>query len=188
MATAAVRSQFGVRLASVYAPGILASFGSGRLRIDVRAVALDGGAAYRAALASDLAARREAGSQLLRNPRIGVPAAARSELLAGQVDSRLLATLATLAAFEPVQVMAFGDSGPGASAGMPLRAVEVAVSGRTAGRAAGLRNMLAFVRAQRPPYLPASAAINPGAGGSSELSIEFAAPSPVGLLPAQQAP
>jgi hypothetical protein len=187
MATAAVRSQFGGRLASVYAPGILASFGSGGLRIDVRAVALDGAAAYRAALASDLAARREAGTQLLRNPRISVSAAARSELIAGQVDSRLLSTLAAVTAAEPVQVTAFGDSGPGASAGMPLRAVEVAGPARAADRAAGLRSMLAFVRAQRAPYLPAQAAIIRGAGGSSVLSIEFAAPSPVGLLQTQQA-
>jgi hypothetical protein len=188
MATAAVRSQFGIRLASVYAPGILASFGSGGLRIDVRAVALDGAAAYRAALAADLAARRGAGRQLLQNPRISVPAAARSELLAGQVDSRLLTTLAALAAAEPVQVMAFGDSGPGASAGMPLRAVEVAVAAHAAGRATGLRSMLAFVQAQRAPYLPAWAAIVRGAGDSFVLSVEFAAPSPVGLLQTQQAP
>jgi hypothetical protein len=182
-----VRSQFGGRLTSVYAPGILASFGSGRLRIDVRAVALDGAAAYRAALASDLAARRGAGAQLLQNPRISVSAAARSELIAGQVDARLLATLAALAAAQPVQVTAFGDSGPGASAGMPLRAIQLAVPARAAGRAAGLPSMLAFVRAQRPPYLPAQAAIVRGAGGSSVLSIEFAAPSPVGLLQTQAA-
>ena len=56
VATAAVRSQFGTRLASVYAPAVLASFGSGRFRIDVRAVAPDGAAAYRAGLASDLTA------------------------------------------------------------------------------------------------------------------------------------
>lgn len=181
IATAAVRSQFGGRLASVYAPEILASFGSGGLRIDVRAVAPDGTAAYRTALAADLAARREAGSQLLRNPRISVSAAARRELIAGQVDSRLLMTLAAVASAEPVQVTAFGDAGPGASAGMPLRAIEVTVTAR----ATGLRNMLAFVRAQRPPYLPAHAGIVRGAGGTSVLSIEFAAPSPVGLLQTQ---
>jgi hypothetical protein len=187
MATAAVRSQFGGRLTSVYAPGILASFGSGGLRIDVRPVALDGAAAYRAALASDLTARREAGAQLLQNPRISVSAAARSELTAGQVDARLLATLAALAAAEPVQVTAFGDSGPGASASMPLRAIELAMPARAAGRAAGWQSMLAFLRAQRPPYLPTQAAIVRGAGGSSVLSIEFAAPSPVGLLQTQAA-
>jgi hypothetical protein len=188
MATAAVRSQFGGRLASVYAPEILASFGSGGLRVDVRAVAPDGAAAYRTALASDLAARREAGSQLLQNPRLSVSAAARNELRTGQVDPRLLTMLAALAAAGPVQVTAFEDAGPGASAGMPLRAAEVAGAARVGGRAAGLRSMLAFVRAQRPPYLPAQVGIVRAAGGSPTLSIEFAAPSPVGLLQTQSAP
>jgi hypothetical protein len=191
MATPAVRSQFGNGLASVYAPGVIASFGSGELRIDVRAVAPDGAAAYWAARASDLAAQREAGSQLLRNPRISVSMAARSELAAGQIDTRLLITLAAVAATEPVQVMAFGDSGPGASPGMPLRAVELAapaVASGTAGGTAGVQTMLAFVRAQRPPYLPAQAGIVRGPGGSSVLSIEFAAPSPAGLLQTQPVP
>ena len=77
MATAAVRSQFGARLVGVYAPEVIASFGSGELRIDVRAVAPDGAAAFQHALAADLAARRAAGGQLLRNSRIGTSPGAR---------------------------------------------------------------------------------------------------------------
>jgi hypothetical protein len=180
VATAAVRSQFGARLASVYAPAILASFGSGRLRIDVRAVAPDGAAAYRAELAADLTARRKAGGQLLGNPHIQVSATTRRELQAGQVDSRLLATLATLAAKEPVQVTEFADSGPGASAGVPLRSAVITVAGRD--DPAAVADMLTFVRAQRPPYLPARSLIEPGPAGVSVLSIQFAAPSPLGLL------
>ena len=42
--------------------------------------------------------------------------------------------------------------------------------------------MLAFVRAQRSPYLAERAAIGRGAHGSPVLGVEFAAPSPVGLL------
>jgi hypothetical protein len=185
VATAAVRSQFGGRLASVYAPGILASFGSGSLRIDVRAIAPDGATAYETALAADLADRRVAGRQLVGNPRLKVSAAARAALWAGQVDPRLLTTLATLAATSPastgsVQVSAFGDSGPGASQGMPLRSAQITEPFRAdLGR---LRGMVAFVRAQRPPYLPAQALITTGAGGSPVLSIGFSAPSPAGLL------
>ena len=48
--------------------------------------------------------------------------------------------------------------------------------------------MLAFVRAQRPPYLPAYAGIVRDARGLPVLSLEFAAPSPVGLLQAQATP
>jgi hypothetical protein len=42
--------------------------------------------------------------------------------------------------------------------------------------------MVVFVRAQRPPYLPARALITTGAGGSLVLSVGFSAPSPAGLL------
>jgi hypothetical protein len=174
VATPAVRGAFGSRLASVYAPGVLASFGSGGARIDVRAVAPNGAAAYLAGLASDLAARKEAGSELLSNPRISVPAAARDQLLSGRVDTRLLLMLTTMAASQPVQVVTFGDAGPRASADMPLRGAEVTVA-RTAGGTSA-------ARAQRPPYLPAQAAIVRGAAGASVLSLQFAAPSPVGLL------
>jgi hypothetical protein len=45
--------------------------------------------------------------------------------------------------------------------------------------------MLAFVRAQRPPYLPAQASLAPAGGGLFTLTIRFTAPSPLGLLPAQ---
>jgi hypothetical protein len=44
------------------------------------------------------------------------------------------------------------------------------------------------VRAQRPPYLPARAGIVRDAHGLPVLSVEFAAPSPVGLLQTQATP
>ncbi len=178
VATAAVRAMFGSRLATVYAPQTLASFGSGDARIDVRAVAADGAAAYRTALAADVRARRVAGLQLLADPRITIPAPARAELAAGHVDARLLITLAALAANEPVRILAFGDDGPGASPGSPLRTAEIAAT-VSAGQA-----MLAFVRAQRPPFLPARSGLS-GGPGRAALTIEFTAPSPLGLLPPQ---
>ena len=188
MATPAVRSQFGARLAGVYAPEVIASFGSGELRIDVRAVAPDGTAAFQSALAADLAARRAAGSQLLRNPRIGTSPGVRAALLAGQVDSRLLITLAAMAAAGPLRIESLGGSGPGAGPQATLRAAELAAPGHPAAAAASLRNMLAFLRGQRPPYLAARAGIVRDAHGSPVLSVEFAAPSPVGLLQTQVTP
>jgi hypothetical protein len=47
--------------------------------------------------------------------------------------------------------------------------------------------MLAFVRAQRVPYRPAHASVA-RAAGSPVLTIEFAAPSPAGLLNTQTTP
>ncbi|MGH3256925.1 MAG: hypothetical protein ACRDOU_16270 [Streptosporangiaceae bacterium] len=176
LATAAVRSMFGTRLATVYAPQTLASFGTGQARIDVRAMAPDGAAAYRGALAADLRARRAAGAQLLANPRIILPPAARSDLAAGAVDARLLIILAAMAVNGPVHVLAFGDLGPGASMGTPLRSAQILAAGAS-GPA-----MLAFVRAQRPPYLPAQSSLSLAPGGGTELTIAFTAPGPLGLL------
>ena len=188
VATPAVRSQFGTRLASVDAPEVIASFGSGDTRIDVRAVAPDGAAAFGRGLAADLAARRAAGRQLLRNSRIRASPGARAALLSGQVDDRLVITLAALAAAGPVQIESFGAPGPGAGSGVPLRSAELAGPGLPAATTARLQSMLAFVRAQRPPYLAERAALVRGAHGFPVLSVLFAAPSPLGLLQTQATP
>ena len=158
------------QLAGRYAPALIASFGSGGNRVEVRAVEPGGAPAYRAALRADLAARRAAGSQLLRNSHIRFTGPGAAQLRAGEVDTRLLATLASLAAQYSFRVTGFGDAAPGA----PVLFRQVAITG--IGR--GLPAALAMVRAQNPPYLPAHAAVV----GQTGLSIEFAAPSPLGLL------
>ena len=158
------------QLVGRYAPALIASFGSGRNRVEIRAVEPGGAPAYRAALRADLAARRAAGSQLLRNSRIRFTGPGAAQLQAGEVDARLLATLAALAAQYSFRVTGFGDAAPGA----PVLLREVAITGIGRGQPAAL----AMVRAQNPPYLPAHAAV----AGQTGLSIEFAAPSPLGLL------
>jgi hypothetical protein len=174
VSTTAVRSQLGPRLASVYAPVVIASFGSGAGQIQVRATAVGSAPAYLSAIQADLAARREAGAQLNRNRAISMPSSARAELAAGRVDSRLLITLAALAHRFRVKIVSFTDSGPGAGAGTPLRMLTVAAP--NAGR------LLAFLRAQRPP-LRALVALH-GHGSAITVRIEFTAPSPTGLLSA----
>jgi hypothetical protein len=183
VATAVIRNQFGDRLADVYAPDVLASFGSGAAQVQIRVTAPDGAAAYLTSLRADLAARQKAGRQLLHNANVVVSGSASRELAAGQVDSRLLITLATLAARRRVRVVAFGDSGPGASPGIPLRSAELAIPLIAVGAGRGyLRWVLAFIRAQQAPYRVASAKIGLVATKGLILRIEFAAPSPVGLL------
>jgi hypothetical protein len=171
----------GSQLAEKYAPAVIASFGSGPSRIDVRAIVPGGRAGYESALRADLAARQSAGTQLLRNRRIQFTARDAAQLRAGAVDSRVLATLAALSSQYSLRVAGFGDAAPGAA--VLFRAVTVTIGGR-GDRAAELAAALALVRAQRPPYLPAYAAISRMAGGQSALSIQFAAPSPLGLLSA----
>jgi hypothetical protein len=201
VATPAVRNQFGARLAGVYAPQVLASFGTGAQRIEVRAVAPDGAAAFQAALAADLATRRTAGRQLVHNPRLTIAGPARAELQTGRVDSRLLVVLAALTANQRLTIISFGSSGPGAGADTPLRSVQVTADHAT------VTAMLAFVQAQRVPYRPARAAMtrafvtqaavtHPGATqagrasahAASVLTVGFAAPSPAGLLDTQTVP
>ena len=178
VATPALRSQFGARLASVYAPMIIASFGTGTARIEIRAVAADGTAAYDSAIAADRSARIAAGGELIGNGRITVSAAARAVLRAGRVDPRLLAMLAALAAQQPLRILSFGDPSPGANAAIPLRSVELAPAKAGAHAAARLRTMLSFLQAQQLPFLPMQAVLI----HQTALSVEYAAPSPLGLL------
>ena len=181
VATPAVGNLLGHRVEGEDAPAVIAGFGSGRARIDIRAVAPRGAAAYRAALAADWAARRKAGAQLVKSPRIHTGAAARQELLTGQVDSRLLITLAALAVSYPVDVVAFGGDAPGAAAAMPLRAMEIAGTGGPADRGAELQHIRSTILAQHSVFLPAHISAVRLPGGAA-LRIEFGAPSPLGLL------
>lgn len=185
VSTAAIRSQFRRHLVSVYAPVIIASFGSGTARVDVRVTAADGSAAYLAELHADRLARQASGKQLLGNKHLTVTAAARQALTAGQVDSRLLSTLAVLAgtAHLSVHVLSFGDAGPGASLGVPMRYAVIAINaaGQQSGSAQYLQAALGFLRAQQAPFRAASMT-EATESGQPVLRILFAAPSPLGLL------
>ena len=179
VATPALRTQFGARLETVYAPAVIASFGSGAARIDIRAMAADGAAAYAAALATDRGARMAAGRQLLHNRRIQAGSGVRAALRAGEVDTRLLAMFAALAAEQPLRILALADPSPGVvSLVAPYRGAEIAPGRAGTKTAAQVRAMLSFLRAQRLPYLPMQAAL----AGRSALNIEYSAPSPLGLL------
>jgi hypothetical protein len=175
VSTMAVRDELGSRLTSVYAPVVLAAFGAGQDLVQVLAVAPDGAAAYRAAEQSDAGLRMAAGRQLLGNRNLHASAAASTELTAGQVDSRLLITLAALAHSYPVNVLWFSDSGPGASTEVPLRAMAIrSTSSRY------LQSVLTFLHAQQAPYLALTYVST--SGSTSIVHVQFTAPSPPGLL------
>ena len=180
VATPVVRNQFGTRLGTVYAPLVIASFGSGAERVDVRYVAPDGTAAFEAQLATDRKNRISAGQQLLTNERVQVSASARQALLAGQVDPRLLVTLSALASalvhVTPIQLIAFDDPSPGVSSDVPLRGAELG-----AAASAGLPAMVAFLNAQQDQFAPAVARITKTASGQSVVTVRYDAPGPMGL-------
>ena len=176
VATPVIRSQFGTRLARVYAPLVIASFGSGAARVDVRYVAPFGTKAFDSHLAADLKTRIAAGGQLLTNKHLQASAAARRALLAGQVDPRLLVTLGTLAHLMPILLIAFDDPSPGVSSDVPLRGAEIG-----AAASAGLPAMVAFLSAQQSQYAPAVARITHSASGQPAVTVRYDAPGPMGL-------
>ncbi len=183
ISTPALRSQFGSRLATVYAPLAIASFGGGRSEVQVRVVAPDGAAAYQLGLNQDLAARQHAGGTLLRNSRIEVATPAQPALTAGLVDPRLLLILPVLATQHPIDVLGFYDQAPHPSHGVPLTGVELAASDGASGLSARAyrRWLVTFFNGQRSPYLAISITTARTAGHEAVL-VRFARPSPIGLL------
>ena len=186
VATAQLRHRFGNQLSSVYAPAILASFGSGPQRIDVRETAAHGAAAYRAMLSADLRRRKVSGAELLHSNRIAVTPIARRELSAGRVDPRLLVAIAQMASVRPMYIINFGSAAPGADPDLPLRFADLRKTGhahRHSGWPAGyLRSVVLFLHAQRSPLRAARVETVYLAGGRKALRIEFPAPSPLGPL------
>ena len=183
VATPVLQSQFGSRLSTEYAPAVLASFGTGRARVDVRVIAPEGAEAYQLALTRDITARELQGTQILGNKRIALPASAKTELAAGQVDPRLLITLPFLAQKHPIRVLAFYNRAPGASSGVPLTGVKLAGSDPKAGLSAHayLRWLANFLHSQRSLYRAASVT-TAWHHGRAVVYIKFALPNPIGLL------
>jgi len=124
---------------------------------------------------------QERGRAATQDPHIRFTTQDAAQLRAGAVDSRLLATLAALASPYTFGVAAFGDASPGVQ--VLFRDVTLTANGSQSG-AAELSALIALVNEQHPPYLPAHAAIIHMPAGQVALRIEFAAPSPLGLLTA----
>jgi hypothetical protein len=171
VSTPVVRSQFGARLAAAYAPLVIAGFGAGAERVDVRVIAPHGAAAFESKLAAEHAFLLSAGAQLLRDRNIQAAPAARAVLLAGGADSRLLATLSVLAAGMPVRLMAFDDPQPEASSAVPLRGADIGSSS-----AAGLSAVLAFLHAQQGAYRPTEVGVVRAANGQRLVTVRFGVP------------
>ena len=190
VATPAVRDMFGSSLSTAMAPGVLASFGSGPAGITVRVVAPRGAAAYWAALRADQAARKTNGSALLNVPQITVSAIAHRQLAGGQVDSRLLLAVASLATNEPIDIVQFGNIGPGVGPEIPLRFADLASNDQAAHMtsAAYLRSLRASLNSATAQFRPARIMQVVRPGGRAVLRVEFTAPSPLGLFGTQGSP
>jgi hypothetical protein len=185
IATAAIRRQFGAKLANVYAPMVLASFGTGADLVEIRIIAPNGPAAFSLALTKNLQARQSAGAQLVTNRRLTFSALARQQLTAGRVDLRLISAIAHLLVQQPLNIVGFASMAPGAGPHVPLRYVYLAESDAAADLpgARYLSAVLSAVHALSPPDAPDSVATVRLPGGPTVLRIGFPGPSPLALLP-----
>jgi hypothetical protein len=181
VSTAAIRAQFAGRLASVYAPAVIASFGSGNARIDIRLIFSSGAAGYDAVQQADLSSRKAADAQLLTNSRIAVSATARAQLLSGDVDPQLPRLLAIMAARYPVSIVDLVDQSPRGGPASLLRSVDLATTDKSVHltRAAYLGWMQSFLAAQRAEYLPAFVQQVTLRTGQVVLRVGYGAPSPL---------
>ena len=119
---------------------------------------------------------------------ITVSAEAKKQLVAGQPDSRLLLAIASLASRQPVDILDFGNVGPGADPAIPLRFMDLAESdpaARTAGPAY-LRALRASLGAVSTLLRPTSIVTVVLPSGQPVLRIEFTAPTPLTLLAPQK--
>jgi len=180
VATAAIRAQFGGRLESVYAPAVIATFGTGPAKIEILWVYPSGTAKYYSDLQTGLSYRKAAGAQLLTNRQITMSPAAKTQLLGGDIDPRLLQLLAVMADIHPVDIVGFVDQSPGGGPASLMRAVDLATVDSKAHLTptAYLGWIKSFVQAQRTQYLPVwEQQGTPGTG--QMLQIAYGAPSPL---------
>jgi hypothetical protein len=188
--TQVVRDLFGSSISSAWAPDVLASMGSGAAEVTIRVVAPHGALTYQDQLNSGLADREQNGKSLQGNPQIQLSQAAKRQLAGGQVDSRLLLALAYLASDEPIDIMQFGNVGPGASASLPLRYADLAVDVSAAKMAspAYQRAMHAFLSTADTSIRPVRSQTVLLPDGTDVFRVEFTAPSPLASISGQGSP
>jgi hypothetical protein len=183
VATPVLQSQLGSKLDSVYAPGIIARFGSGDRQIVIRAAAPHGAAVYRSAFATDLTERKAAGATFAYNGRASAELSTveKKQLAGGRIDSRLMVLVADLETRHLVRVEAFGDASPGVTeTTAPLRSADLAITSN-----AVKQSLLTEIKEEAkhwPQYRPAHVHTLPLPTGQMTLRIEFAAPGPLLLL------
>jgi hypothetical protein len=181
--TAEVRDWFGSSLAAAYAPAVLASFASGSAQVSVRVMAPHGVGAYDAASDSDVAQRKLLGKVLLNAAQVTIAGPARQQLAAGQVDLRLVLAIRTLAGALPIDIVRFGNPGPGASADLPLRFADLAGNDQAAQLTGSLYRQAvhAAVNAGTMVYVPDKTVDTVLPGHGTVIQVEFTAPSAFGL-------
>src|SRR5579859_4824239 len=183
VATAAIRVQYGSLLPSVYAPAVIASFGSGPDRIDIRQVFPGGTVAYRAVQRSAARTRKADDALLLKNKQITFSATAGEQLRSGNIDPRLTLLIDGMAHYHPLRIVQFTGQSPGGGPASLLRSVDLATAYRKAHLAPPvyLAWMRSFCNAQRAEFRPAWSQQVTLAGDQTALRVGYDAPSPLSL-------
>jgi hypothetical protein len=145
----------------------VATFGSGAERIELRRILT---ADTAAPATHDLSGAVTAGMALSRNPNLAFTEPARANVVAGEVDLRLMTTLVAVGGIGPVDVTRFPADPAEREVGAPRRSVVLHASSDAAALAIG-----DLLRAQAPPYRPSR--IDPGPDG--RLTITY---TPAALL------
>ncbi|MDR6689280.1 intracellular septation protein A [Microbacterium sp. 1154] len=157
---------------------VVASFGEGAQKVDVRLVDTDQAALAQAADSDLYAARSVAGQQVLRNPDVGVPGEEQDLLTSGVVDGRILLTLGQLSSTGRIDVADITQL-EGDPSGVHRQLVVSAFAGQDArGDAAGSDALLRFYKSLSGPLRPVSVE-----RGDAGVVITFSPDEPVDLLP-----
>jgi len=180
--TPSVTTWLGTSFITDSAPLILASFGNKASGIDIRVVAPEGAAAYQRQLTAEMtASSKNLAPALLSgqgNVTVSIPRAAQAQMTKGEVDWRALVALFYLAGYKAVQVLDFGNTASGGSAGLPLRYMDLAVNGHIAHMSA-TAYMAWLLRTLRGLQYPAQSQVTVELDGTPALRVDFGAPTPL---------
>jgi len=157
---------------------VVASFGEGAQKVDVRLVDTAQAALAQAADDGLYAARSVAGQQVLQNPDVGVPGEEQDLLTSGVVDGRILLTLGQLSSQGRIDVADITQL-EGDPSGVHRQLIVSSFAGQDArGDAAGADALLRFYESLTGPLRPVSVE-----RGDAGVVITFSPDEPVDLLP-----
>lgn len=157
---------------------VVASFGEGAQKVEVRLVDSDQAALAQAADDGLYAARSVAGQQVLKNPDVGVPAEEQDLLTSGVVDGRILLTLGQLSASGRIDVADITQL-EGDPSGVHRQLIVSSYAGQDArADAAGADALLRFYESLTGPLRPVSVERS-----DAGVVITFSPDEPVDLLP-----
>lgn len=149
---------------------VVASFGSGPARVEVRELAAEGVPAAAALTQQAEDASAEAGRQLLTSPNVRLSPDAAQQAASGMVDGRLLSVLVGLGSQFSLTVGSFTDPDPGGLYENRLRQVSLIVvdGALVAGRSTQVAAVTNWLAAQQGEFRPSAVAVH-----GNQLLIRF---------------